>query len=167
MFTSHEAFIKQFTVERDNTLKMFDALTDKSLGQAVANDHRTLGRMAWHIVTTYPEMVAHAGLDFGSLKPDAPLPQSASDIQRGYRAVTEEFLTKVSSGWNDATLAEEKNFYGENWKIGFMLEVLLRHEIHHRGQMTVLMRQAGLTVPGVYGPAKEEWVNYGAQPPEV
>jgi uncharacterized damage-inducible protein DinB len=27
--------------------------------------------------------------------------------------------------------------------------------------MTVLMRQAGIKVPGVYGPAKEEWAAYG------
>jgi uncharacterized damage-inducible protein DinB len=27
--------------------------------------------------------------------------------------------------------------------------------------MTVLMRQAGLRVPGIYGPAKEEWEEHG------
>ena len=30
------------------------------------------------------------------------------------------------------------------------------HHGTHDGP-TVLMRQAGLTVPGVYGPAREEW----------
>jgi hypothetical protein len=29
------------------------------------------------------------------------------------------------------------------------------------------MRQAGLPVPGVYGPSMEEWVGFGAQPPVV
>jgi uncharacterized damage-inducible protein DinB len=47
------------------------------------------------------------------------------------------------------------------------LQILVRHEIHHRGQMTVLMRQARLKLPGIYGPSKEEWSKYGAQPPEV
>jgi uncharacterized damage-inducible protein DinB len=41
------------------------------------------------------------------------------------------------------------------------LRVLIQHEVHHRGQMTVLMRQAGLEVPGVYGPAREEWAACG------
>ncbi|MBI2416475.1 MAG: hypothetical protein HYV28_00920 [Ignavibacteriales bacterium] len=27
--------------------------------------------------------------------------------------------------------------------------------------MTVLMRQAGLKVPGAYGPSREEWAAYG------
>jgi len=33
--------------------------------------------------------------------------------------------------------------------------------------MTVLMRQAGLDVPGVYGPARQEWAAYGVPPPEL
>ena len=43
------------------------------------------------------------------------------------------------------------------WKKGQVLTVLIRHQIHHRAQMTVLIRQAGLKVPGVYGPSREEW----------
>jgi uncharacterized damage-inducible protein DinB len=38
------------------------------------------------------------------------------------------------------------------------------HQCHHRGQMTVLMRQAGQKVPGIYGPAKEEWSSMGMEP---
>lgn len=31
----------------------------------------------------------------------------------------------------------------------------------------VLMRQAGLKVPGTYGPAKEEWQQYGMKEPKI
>ena len=57
--------------------------------------------------------------------------------------------------------------YGEKWPRGLSLQVLVVHQAHHRGQMTVLMRQAGLEVPGVYGPSREEWTAYGMQPPTV
>ena len=57
--------------------------------------------------------------------------------------------------------------YGETWKRGKSLPVFLTHEMHHRGQMTVIMRLAGLKVPGIYGPSKEEWTNYGMEPPAV
>jgi len=33
--------------------------------------------------------------------------------------------------------------------------------------MTVLMRQGGLKVPGVFGPTKEEWSQYGMQEPAI
>ena len=63
---------------------------------------------------------------------------------------------------------------GTNWKLlarghvvweGSRAEIIqdtFSHWSHHRGQMTVLMRQAGLRVPGVYGPAKEDWAAMGA-----
>jgi uncharacterized damage-inducible protein DinB len=51
--------------------------------------------------------------------------------------------------------------YGEMWTRGRTLQVLVLHQTHHRGQMTVLMRQAGLAVPGCYGPAAEEWERMG------
>ena len=63
--------------------------------------------------------------------------------------------------WTDATLEETREMYGENWTIGFTVAALIAHQAHHRGQMTVLMRQAGLAVPGVYGPAREEWAAMG------
>ena len=47
------------------------------------------------------------------------------------------------------------------------LQILLFHQTHHRGQMTVLMRQAGLPVPGMYGPAKEDWAKYGMPTPTI
>jgi uncharacterized damage-inducible protein DinB len=37
-----------------------------------------------------------------------------------------------------------------------ILHALVLHQVHNRGQMTVLMRQAGLVLPGVYGPTREE-----------
>jgi uncharacterized damage-inducible protein DinB len=30
------------------------------------------------------------------------------------------------------------------------------HQTHHRAQMMVLMKQAGLKVPGVYGPSEDD-----------
>lgn len=32
--------------------------------------------------------------------------------------------------------------------------------------MTILMRQANLKMPAIYGPAIEEWVNFGTKTPK-
>jgi uncharacterized damage-inducible protein DinB len=61
-------------------------------------------------------------------------------------------------------LTDELPMYGSTWRRGDILASLVHHQIHHRGQMTVLMRQAGLVVPGVYGPAREEWAAMGMPP---
>jgi len=54
--------------------------------------------------------------------------------------------------------------YGQEWMNAFSLWVEVGHQIHHRGQMTGLMRQAGLKIPGLYGPAREEWEAMGMKP---
>jgi len=166
MFSSIQDFLADFRDERDGTLKLFGALSDASLAQSVAANHRTLGRMAWHIVTTYPEMLALVDLKIDGVDEKSSVPTRAPDIVAAYQKVSDQLLEQVG-GWNDSFLMEERNCYGSMWKIGFTLEVLIRHEAHHRGQMTVLMRQAGLKVPGVYGPAYEGWSTFGEQPPEV
>ena len=167
MYRKIEDFTKAWETESGLTQKLLDALTDESLRQPVANDHRTLARIAWHIVTTIPEMMANTGLTITAVKPDAPVPGTAAAIRQAYATVAAELLKQVKAAWTDQTLLVEDEMYGEKWARGQSARILLDHQTHHRGQMTVLMRQAGLKVPGVYGPSLEEWSGYGAPPPEV
>lgn len=167
MFGSIEHFEKTWSQEMKFTQSVMDALTDGSLAQTVADDHRTLGRMAWHIVTSIPEMATQTDLKLDGPDPKAPVPAVADEIRQAYRQVSESLLNSVKSGWNDATLQQEDDLYGERWKRGSTLHILMLHEIHHRGQMTVLMRQAGVKVPNIYGPALEGWAEYGSPPPEI
>ena len=167
MFQTIADFEQNWTYEMASSQKQMDQLTDASLSQAVADDHRTLGRVAWHIVTTIPEMMSQTGLKLSSVDHKAPVPATADEIKKAYAKASKELLSAIKSSWDDGTLQTEDDLYGEKWKRGVTLMILVKHEIHHRGQMTVLMRQAGLKVLGFYGPAKEEWANYGGQPPEV
>ena len=123
--------------------------------------------MAWHIVQTFPEMMERTGLKIDGPSQDAPIPKSAAEIQDTYKKTSESFVNALKENWTDETLLETDDMYGETWQRGLTVSALLAHETHHRGQMTVLMRQAGLTVPGVYGPAKEGWAEYGAEAPTV
>jgi uncharacterized damage-inducible protein DinB len=38
----------------------------------------------------------------------------------------------------------------------FFLSIMLNHWHHHRGQLTVYLRQVGVPVPSVYGPSADE-----------
>lgn len=167
MITSIEQFEKYWSKETGYTQAVLDALTDQSLSQSIVDGHRTLGRIAWHTVTTLPEMMKHAGLDFGDFNHEAPVPKTAREISDAYSSLSALLLKSVKSKWTDETMQQVDDMYGEKWSRGFTLMVLMQHEIHHRGQMTVLMRQADLVVPSIYGPAKEGWAAYGAPPPQI
>jgi uncharacterized damage-inducible protein DinB len=161
MFRKIEDFLGSWAHETEATVKVFSQMTDASLGQAVSPEGRTLGRIAWHIVQTLPEMGGRTGLEIvGPGETDA-IPATAQEVASSFEEAANSLGEAVISNWVDADLEKEDDLYGEVWKRGKTLSALLYHQIHHRGQMTVLMRQAGLQVPGVYGPSKEEWVNYG------
>ncbi|MGK7377226.1 DinB family protein [Planococcus sp. 1R117A] len=167
MFIDLEDFLKEWQHEAESTQKILDALTDESLQQQVADGFRTLGRLGWHLVTTLDEMMSHTGLAFSAAKFGTPAPDTAEEIAEAYRFSNQSMVTAMKENWTDETLKEEHDMYGEMWSVETILKVLFTHQIHHRGQMTVLMRQAGLKVPGLYGPAKEDWAAMGAPPPEV
>ena len=161
MLRTIEDFEMRWAGERESSLKVMRALTDTSLGQMVAPGGRSLGRIAWHIVQTLGEMGGHAGLKIEGIDEKTPQPAHAGSIADAYAANAEALARVVKASWNDADLPGEIDMYGEKWTRGQALAALIAHEVHHRGQMTVLMRQAGIAVPGVYGPAKEEWAAYG------
>lgn len=166
MFRSIEDFHKDWKNESDATLKIFQTVTDESLKQKVYAEGRTLGRLAWHITGTLGEMPQLAGLKFSVPTDKEPLPADIALIVNNYTLSAAAFSEAVKNQWNDAMLGEEVPMYGEQWKRGEVLSSIIRHQAHHRAQMTVLMRQAGLNVPGVYGPSKGEWKNYGMEPEE-
>jgi uncharacterized damage-inducible protein DinB len=161
MFRTIDDFEKTWSQERESSLKVMRALTDASLNQAVSAGGRTLGKIAWHIVQTLGEMGGHAGLKVEGANEHTAQPSTASAMADAYAANAEAVARAVKASWKDADLPGEVEMYGDKWARGKVLLALVAHEAHHRGQMTVLMRQAGIAVPGVYGPSKEEWAAYG------
>lgn len=167
MYRRIDDFLEQWRQLRESTQKLLDVLTDESLAQPVADDHRTLGRIAWHLVQTIPEMLGRTGLSPEGPAEDEPVPTSAAAIAQAYKTASASLADQVKASWTDETLEVEDEMYGGQWKRGFTLTALVEHEIHHDGQMTVLMRQAGLRVPGNYGPAKDDWAKMSMEPPVI
>ena len=71
---------------------------------------------------------------------------------------------QAAETFTDTSLREEVDSFGRRMQRAEVLESYVRHQIHHRGQMTVLMWQAGLVVPGLYGPSREERAKLGLPP---
>lgn len=167
MFRRLVDFEKAWDQESQATLKLLKVLTDASLGQAVGPEGRTLGRLAWHITLSIGEMMRRTGLSVQGPAEHAPLPPRLVDIVAAYEQASSSLDEEIRLDWSDQSLESEDEMYGERWKRGITLLALLMHQAHHRGQMTVLMRQAGLKVPGLYGPAREEWAGFGLEPPAI
>lgn len=167
MFKSIEDFIKIWKHESASTQNLFNLLTDESLGQEVTAEGRTIGRLSWHIVTSVHEILSRTDLEFEGAEHDAPLPVLADDIPKAYKLTSDAMINAIRENWTERNLTEEYDMYGQQWTVATILQILVFHQIHHRGQLTVLMRQADLRIPGVYGPAREEWAAAGLEAPEI
>ncbi|MDR6885501.1 DinB family protein [Bacillus sp. 3255] len=164
MFTTILDFVNEWNHESKTTQRVLDTLTDASLAQRIAPDFRSLGQLAWHIATTIHEFTTRTGLSFEAPEGGELAPASASVIADTYRSQVAALTGAIQSQWTDAKLTESSDMYGEMWPNSLALRMLISHEIHHRGEMIVLMRQAGLRVPDVYGPTREDWLERGMQP---
>jgi uncharacterized damage-inducible protein DinB len=167
MYSTVEQCINEYAEDSAEAQKLFDALTDASLGTPVADGHRTLGQVAWHIVQSVPEMLTCAGVKLDDAVVHQGVPGSAAEIAAAYKRVTAEAVAAVRDQWDEAELARPRDMYGMQWSGAKTLMCLLGHEAHHRGQMSVLMRQAGLVPHGVYGPHKEAWASMDMEAPAV
>ncbi len=166
MFRRIDDFLAVWEYESEATLKVLGNLTDESLGRALHPDVRTLGRLAWHITQSIPEMGARTGLDLTGPAEDDPVPPKAGEVAAVYREAADSLEREVRARWTDEDLLVEDDMYGERWPRGRSLWVIVGHQAHHRAQLMTLMRLAGLPVPGVYGPAREEWAAFGMPAPE-
>ena len=166
MYYKLSDFLDDWKYESESTIKVLSNLSDESLTKKFNKEIRTPGRLAWHIVTSVGEMVKRTGLAFKTVDDNSPIPSTAKEILDEYKRTLDYMVKEISEKWSDETLQLEDDMYGEKWARGKTLGILVTHQIHHRAQLTVVMRLAGLKVPGVYGPAKEEWAGYGMEPQE-
>lgn len=157
MIASIQTFLEVWEQETAATLSCLNNLTDESLGKELVAGYRGIERTANHIVDCAASIPQSATLPLTHQKQHHA---SVAELVKAYTAATDAVKSAVAQ-WTDETLQETTPMYGETWKKGFALWVTIAHQAHHRGQLTVLMRLAGLKVPGVYGPAKEEWEAYG------
>ncbi len=166
MFHYLTDFLRAWHYEAEGTQKLLDQLTDAALAQALYPGGRTVGRLAWHIAQTVPEMMGKTGLSIAGPGEHEAVPTHAPTIAEGYRTAAASLAEQLTARWADATLLETDTMYGETWPRGVTLDVLIKHQAHHRGQLTIGMRRAGLAVPGIYGPSKEEWSVMGMEAAE-
>lgn len=167
MFQTVNGFLTLWIFEADTTQKILNQLTDESLSQEVTPQNWTLGRIAWHIVTAIGVIASQTGLSIDAPTKDDPVPTSAKFIADSYQQASSTLVQAVKNQWTDKSLGAVREFFGQRMSNSELLFFIIQHQIHHRGQMTVLMRQAGLTIPGVYGPAKEEWAKIGMDAPKM
>ncbi|MGV2928265.1 DinB family protein [Macrococcus capreoli] len=155
MFRTKQDFLTHYRQEANTTIACLKELTDESLEQAVSELDRTLGEIAWHVVSSVGGFAHQAGLQVEGVTFGSPQPETTAEIVAAAETIYNNTLSVYEAELTDASLFEDVDFFGTTMPRGHLLFSMITHQTHHRGQMTVLMRQADLRVPPIYGPSRD------------
>lgn len=156
MIHNAQEFLEGYGWESETTAKLLGNVTNASMGLEKAPGHLNLGQLAWHIASAPAMMLRQTEFDLPDHGWAPPADLSAAKIQQTYASDTAAIKEQVAKKTPE-DLARVFHVFGMmDWNVNQMLGALIVHEVHHRGQLSVLMRQAGLVVPSIYGPNAEE-----------
>ncbi len=154
-----ERFRKVWDMEGQLTMRLLQALPADQYDFRPDPQGRSLGEMAWHLAeiegyTSYG--VAQGAVTFQEAPPNMKRPREVKLLAPGYRVVHEEAVARLAN-LTEADLDREVQFADRRMPIrDIVWGAILMHEIHHRGQLSLLCRLSGGTPPGIYGPNREE-----------
>lgn len=157
-----EMMLQELEREAHTTRRVLERVPEDKLGWKPHEKSMSLGQLALHIATT-PGAVAE--LSQKSPCPVFQFEQPSATTAAELIPAMEESVAKakeILSGLDDEAL-------GNIWRLvdgdrdlmaipvgGFLRSVMLNHWYHHRGQLSVYLRQVGALVPPIYGPSADE-----------
>lgn len=155
MYRTINDFIQDWENSCRGTLAVFDAITDEKKGFEIVEGHNSLEWLSWHLTTATAYFMGQVQLSLDvELNPSAT-PETMQEIINTYKIASEQVVKTVKEKLTDESLSTNVDSHGRPTPIGALLRAMVDHQTHHRAQMQVLLRQAGLSVPSVMGPTKE------------
>jgi (2Fe-2S) ferredoxin/uncharacterized damage-inducible protein DinB len=158
MATTMQEILERYAHEHASTHAVFAAMPDD---HALFRPHErsmSWAQLAWHVATTPLYYVSEvfklptqSGWDLDSAKP----PTTTAGLVQALDDIYDEIIAALRTQ-DDAWLDEMTDYHGAMKEKRWILGHVIDHEIHHRGQMTVLLRLKDASVPMVYGPTADE-----------
>jgi uncharacterized damage-inducible protein DinB len=162
-----QSLLPEFDQEMANTRKALERLPEDKLQWKPDPKSMTLGRLAGHVaeMPTWATMtITTESLDInpgGKRAFEAMTATSREQVLAAFDKSVAE-ARKAIDGVSDQALMQNWRLLADGHEILSMPRVAvlrslaMNHMIHHRGQLTVYYRLAGVAVPGMYGPSADE-----------
>lgn len=157
-----DGLLQELEEEARTTRRVLEHVPNNQLAWRPHEKARTLGELALHVANV-PGGVAEIAVQSPVQAPQFtdPSPNSASEL---IPALDQSIgkAKKLLGGMDDATLmATWRMMQGERElfaipRVALLRSIMLNHWYHHRGQLTVYLRELGVPVPSIYGPSADE-----------
>jgi uncharacterized damage-inducible protein DinB len=157
-----EPILAEIEQESVTTRKLLERVPEDKLSWRPHHKCYSLGQLALHIASIPGALSAAVAVDSLELpKFQQPEAKSKSEILDTFSkslAQARENLARIDDAKALATWTVTRN--GATVmslpRIQFMRAILLNHCYHHRGQLSIYLRQLDVPLPSIYGPSADE-----------
>ena len=154
-FLLHATGLPALRAEHPLTCAVITAIPDAHAGFRPHADSRSALDLAWHIASAEIKYLdaAAAGVFPHDLKPLPDTVRRPGDVLSWYRERFDPAMERLEKTTGDELL-RVIDFYGiRQFPAIALIQIILNHTIHHRGQLSTYLRPMGSAVPSIYGPS--------------
>ena len=159
----NELLLPHYDQEVQNTRRILEVVPDDKFSWKPHEKSMSLGRLASHVAELpnfLTTIIQTEGMELttSNMKPFSPanrgemlagFEERASEGRKAIANSSDEHLAKA---WR-LTWKGQEVFGGVR---SLLLQTTICHQVHHRAQLTVYLRQNNVVFPGVYGPSADE-----------
>jgi uncharacterized damage-inducible protein DinB len=157
-----DSILMEIEQEAQTTKRVLDRIPENKLAWKPHPKSYSLGQLALHIASV-PGSVAAAVVPDSMEVPNfsQPEPKSRQEVLDTFNKSLESAkatLKKMDDARLTSTWSLTKNgkVLMSVPRIGFIRSILMNHNYHHRGQLSVYLRMLDVPVPSIYGPSADE-----------
>jgi uncharacterized damage-inducible protein DinB len=159
-----DSLLLELDQEMRTTRRVLERVPTERLDWRPHPKARSLGQLALHVAIV-PGAVAELGSKPSPVQAPTfaadPMPASAAELLPALDQSIAK-AKRIVGAMNDETLKEtwqlvqgERPLFAVP-RIAFLRSVMLNHWYHHRGQLSVYLRELDVEIPAIYGPSADE-----------
>ncbi len=157
-----DSILMEIDQEAQTTKRVLERIPDDKLAWKPHPKSHSLGQLALHIASV-PGSVAAAAVPDSMEAPNFSQPEAKSrqevldTFSKGLESAKDTLKkmddARLTSMWS---LTKNGKVIMSVPRIAFIRSILMNHNYHHRGQLSVYLRMLDVPVPSIYGPSADE-----------
>jgi uncharacterized damage-inducible protein DinB len=159
-----DGLLQELEMEAQTTRRVLERVPTEQLAWKPHPKSRTLGELAMHVAVVPGAVAQLASSPSPAQIPDfvePPSPQHASELVPTLDRTLETVKRTLAGMDDEAITGPWRLMRGDRElftlpRAAFLRSVMLNHWYHHRGQLTVYLRELNVPIPSIYGPSADE-----------
>jgi uncharacterized damage-inducible protein DinB len=158
----NELLLPHYDQEVQNTRRILAVVPDDRFSWKPHEKSMSLGRLASHVaeLPNFLTIIQTDGMELATSNMKPFLPATRAEMLAGFEERATEARRAIANS-SDEHLAKSWKLTWKGQEVfggarNLLLQTTICHQVHHRAQLTVYLRQNDVVFPGVYGPSADE-----------